>query len=94
VHIAYFIAVIVIALGFELLKQLSAIRKALLEICNLLTSIDERTESLRDVGDQVRDLGDHVDDIADLARTYKKYNTFPLGQLDRPLIGSESEYDR
>jgi len=87
-YIAYFIAVIVITLGFvKVSEQLAAIRQALVEIGNSLTSIEERAESLRDVGDE-------VNDIADLARTYKKYNTFPLGELGRPLIGSESQYDR
>jgi hypothetical protein len=66
---------------------LAAIQRTLSDIHALLATIEERSKSLDDIGEQ-------VDDIAALACKYKKYNTFPLGPLDRPLIGSESEYDK
>jgi hypothetical protein len=87
----YFIAIILLAVGLiQMSGHLAAIRRTLSDIHSLLTTIEERSKFLVD---SLADIDEQVDDIADLTRTYRKYNTFPLGPLDRPLIGSESEYD-
>jgi hypothetical protein len=83
----YFIAIILVIGLNRLSAYLAAIQRTLSDIHALLATIEERSKSLDDIGEQ-------VDDIAALACKYKKYNTFPLGPLDRPLIGSESEYDK
>jgi hypothetical protein len=86
----YFIAIVLAIELIWLSGHLAAVRRTLSDIHALLVTIEERSQS---IDEQVDDIAKQVNDIADLALTYRKYNTFPLGPLDRPLIGSESEYN-
>jgi hypothetical protein len=87
----YFIAILLAIELTWLSGHLAAVPRTLSDIHALLVTIEERSKS---IDEQADDIAKQVNDIADLASTYKKYNTFPLGPLDRPLIGYESEYDK
>lgn len=89
----YFIAAILVFGLILLLRHLAAIEKDLSDIRGLLTTTNSQSNPIADLGEQLGTIASRVDDIASLARTYRKYNTFPLGPLGRPLIGSESEYN-
>jgi hypothetical protein len=56
--------------------------------------MDSRLEAIESEIKRLQSMDDNLEYITQSVRTYMKYNTFPLGDLGRPLIGSESEYDR